>query len=247
MNAEIKGMTKTELLDYIRQLEEEHKNTIWRLTREKAEILLARNRIETNWADHERDSFVQEIDKLRDEVEAKDRAIEEYGANCIDLEQKLSEKSRDLANALRILKERANVDRDVRPKSRTGYLLQSFEEWLEKVYSDDEAEVVLTYKTVLQTFCDYGFDLNVVRDLVRDALIAEILPAMQLPENVFVDHEYQEDAAVLKKRWDGEQNLIYRMQLKFNAGKGYYEVTIYHTLPIGMIPEDLLPTQKPNK
>ena len=248
MNSEIKGMTRTELLDYIRQLEEEHKNTIWRLTREKAEILLARNRMEKDWAEEERNNLKTENSILQTAMEDKERIIAEYEQTINDMEQQLQEKERDLDNALRILRERANAERELRPKtSRTGYVIQSFEEWLERVYGDDETEVVSTYKTVLQTFCDQGFDLKVVRDLVRKDLVEKILPAMQLPENIFVDHDFRDDPSILWKSKKEEENLIYRMQLKFNAGKGYYEVTIYHTLPIGTIPEDLLPPEKTSK
>ena len=182
----------------------------------------------------EKQELEKKLAKMELEKEALQKTYDELAASKEQVD-------RQLAGALRVLREKSNQVRDIRPKSRSGYILQGFEEQNERIITYDVNVSISVYRTILQTCYKSDFEFETVKDFVRHDLISGVLSKLALCDNDFVDMDFPSNPAVILEA-AGDVNKIFRLQLRYYPYKGYYDVILYHTRPIGIIDPDLMPS-----
>lgn len=164
----------------------------------------------------------------------------------LDEERKKSDYHRGLnENLLRIAKERANADRNLRPKKEhTGYVVVSSTEkdWR---YRDNRNkwETTRLWETVLQSPYSLDFNEQQARHEMgeltgedSDDWVAGRLGITDYYDGEYSDMLYDEDCDWAE---DPEKNVMLRWRLRANARTGYWEVLFLHTKPLDVIPRDM--------
>lgn len=149
-------------------------------------------------------------------------------------------------NLLRISRERANADRNLRPKKKhSGYVVISS---TEKVYRykarNRNWAVVTLWETVLQI--PYSADFT--EDQARRQMMTDLFPdeplAKSLLDKIGITAVYGKEYAEMieDKKWcenPGLLNVMLDWRLKANYRTGYWEVLFFHTKSLGIVPPDM--------
>lgn len=194
------------------------------------------------------------VKKTREEALRHARAAEERARQGIEAierelaaEQAESEYQRRLnANLLRISKERANADRNLKPKKEhTGYVVVSSSE-KEHHYRDKykhwKAEML--WETALQSPYSVDFTEEQARKQMLEELFREEENGCWLIQTIGITGNYNggygemiEDAA-----WQEvyqQHNVMLDRHLRANFRSGYWEIVFLHTKALGVIPKDM--------
>lgn len=176
--------------------------------------------------------------------------VDEYNKNCSDIMLPMAVWSAVWAtmvqngerneNLLRIIRERANADRNLRPKKEhTGYLILSFTE--KKVQATSALMITQAYETVIQspfpvaTTSLEAAKKEICRALFKDGICAKI-GIEGRTSDIVTDH-----GAVMLNRDVGKFNIAYGIKYRANCRDGYWEFTLQHSKPLAEIPVDMLP------
>lgn len=177
--------------------------------------------------------FIEQAKKIKELT----KLVEEQRKEINRLE-KLNE------NLLRISRERANADRNLRPKkSRSGYWLTQYDEVRYSYHEGDEKISVPLYKTILQCPYTSSFDLSVVTAQIMHELqdsskgssiltqlgIDKVYEKSEFYEDMIKDHEWCQDP--------DDYNIA--LQPKFELRRDYWYVTLMLTRGIKAFPADL--------
>ena len=155
------------------------------------------------------------------------------------------------ANLLRIAKEKANAERELRPKKEhTGYMIV-FSEETDHQYKDGNRHTkrVLLWKTVIQS--PYVVDLpeNIIRKQILDELLQEDEDGGRLIDRLGIDSIYGKGygSMIEDRRWcaePGSFNIMLKPKFRANFKAGYWEIVCLHTKPLGVVPKVLRARQK---
>lgn len=161
-------------------------------------------------------------------------------------EQQESALQRELnANLLRITKERANAERDLKPKKEhTGYVvLTSVEK--ESRYKDSygHPQTITLWETAMETPYTMDFEAEQVRGLIRE-LTQEDEDGNWPIRRIGITENYPGKYAnmIQNKEWHEkykEHNVMLERWLRANYRSGYWELVFLHTKPLAVVPPDM--------
>lgn len=161
---------------------------------------------------------------------------------------------------LRAATERANADRDIRPKKeRSGYLIISSRE-IDQTYKDGRAtKKAIIWETAIQT----PFSVDLTEDLAKEQAVRYLFgkgssdetawPINAIGIDGFFGKGYQamikEDfAEVAKAKVEQREpdlwcryNPVLSMKIRANVKAGYWELLLVHLKPLTAFPQDMRP------
>lgn len=219
----------TELVEKVNQAVDERNAEVKEVTRIANEKIRNINEKATN-----------EIFHIKQEYKMKYGRIEER------LEDALSEveKQKRLNSTLiRINKERANAERNLRPKKQhSGYRVMRSEEIKQKFYIRGKYENVILWKTVIQTPYSIDYSEEEIRTLTKE-LFTEDENKHWLIQKLGINGNYNDGYESMLKDpdWNDHEkyNVAVSRNLNANFREGYWEVIITHTKPLGVVPKDM--------
>ena len=161
-------------------------------------------------------------------------------------EQQESALQRELnANLLRITKERANAERDLKPKKEhTGYVVLTSAE-KESRYKDSygHPRTITLWETAMETPYTVDFEAEQVRGLIRE-LTQEDEDGNWPIRRIGITENYPGKYAnmIQNKEWHEkykEHNVMLERWLRANYRRGYWELVFLHTKPLSVVPPDM--------
>ena len=212
----------------------------------------ARRRIDRELTDHKRrvdaqaDSIVAEA---RREVEVCELVIESQKEQLEKVKAELRNEKSLNVNLLRIMRERANQARGIRPKkNHDGYIVLGSRQWTEKyteeVWDSDlrlEKKMVNTWRSIIQTPYSASLPVEPVRARVKKEI-------GKVSADIGVEYHIDEAKKDNCHDWqipDYEEcaNMLYRAQYSANYKTGFWELTIYTTKSL-RVPENRCPVKQ---
>lgn len=195
-------------------------------------------------------SYQEEIEKImrigssfRNDESEKDLHIKELSEKIKNAEAEAEFQSSLNLNLLRICKERANSDRKLKPKKEhTGYVVISSQEKEIRYHVGKKMMTAVVWETVFQSPYSIEFTEAQARKLIVRELLTNDggwkLVAVGIIQRCMVDY------GILKEKYPEEikkENMAFNERLKVNYKVGYWEYIVLHTLPLGVVPKEMLP------
>lgn len=180
----------------------------------------------------DREEWQKAFDKLKEELEQARKKAEHF--------EGLNE------NLRRMAIERANVDRNLRPKKwHSGYVVVSSTEKAHRYKVDRKNwETVMLWETVLETPYSIDFTEEQAREQTKELTGNGGKSAWlvgRLGVNASYAGEYEE--MLEDEGWSAQQkkelNIMLKRRLRANYKTGYWEVIFSHTKPLGVVPADM--------
>ena len=165
--------------------------------------------------------LVEELKRVRGILDSKDEAIASLEARH--------------GNLLRMSKERANADRNLRPKKwHTGYLV------IRSTQKKIKNEIV--WETLIQTH--YHFDLAAEaadEEIQRDLFIEKgLIYTLGITDRYEGPYESMKTEMRRKGKKVDELNVAFSYRLERDFQGKYWKVWVMHTKPLGEIPDDMM-------
>lgn len=142
-------------------------------------------------------------------------------------------------NLLRVMKERANADRNIRPKKkRNGYLILNSVQYTYNFYFENRKKRYLVnlpcWRVTIQSYyeCSLPF-LTIKKEIEKD--LTYFSPKLGI-NNVYNLENVSEEK--LYEYWNTEENFIFKATYKQNVRSNFWEVE-YLTRASIQIPEDM--------
>ena len=162
----------------------------------------------------------KEIGAIKKQLQEKDKEVEK--ANSLN------------RNLLRVCRENANQKRNIRPKKhRSGYRFVSLEQYEERMtftikgWRGEEQNTVRfkAWKTVFESPYSCFLSQEQIKELIYEDLTEKgVLYAMNIP----VYGKLKMEEAETPEKYP---NKMFETKYKANGRSGFWEVTIFHTLP----------------
>ena len=221
-------------------------------TRQEYEMLLnQRDRAQREKEEAER-AATREITRVKQEAAHEaDRAAQMAQAQIDDLLQQVERKTAEIAdqralnaNLLRILRERANADRGLRPKKvHTGYVVvMSSEKEIRYKTGRNKLLTAKVWETVLQSPYSVDFTESQARQLIEEDLLARKNGLLADVGSTMICSGSSYENLIETENWKeikAAHNTLFSRQLRANYRVGYWEYIIQHTKPLGIIPADM--------
>ena len=221
------------------------------LTKEEHEQLLQEKRsLEWN-LQSQRNELTAQLQEVKDDAFQRVSAAEATAKQCArEMETKLArtQKISDYweqlnEDLLRISKERANADRNLRPKKQhTGYvvLISAEKERRYEVPNKLKMEHAMLWETVIQTPYSVDFTEEQVRQQTGTEEALLLLQRIGITADHSADCEKNGMNEVLKG--PGKTgNVILSRFLRANFRAGYWELILLHTKSLGLVPKEMRP------
>lgn len=184
--------------------------------------------------------------ELQSMIQEYEQTIEEW-REALDAEVAESAHQKELnENLLRISKERANVDRKLKPKKEhTGYcVVISGEKGYRYKAGYRSWEEVRLWETVIQSPYTIDMPEEVVRKQISDELLHEDDAGGSLISRLGIDACYKGSypEMIYDTEWNLEprgDNIAFEFFYQMNGRYGYWEVKFYHTTALQAIPHDM--------
>ena len=221
------------------------------LTKEEHEQLLQEKRsLEWN-LQSQRNELTAQLQEVKDDAFQRVSAAEATAKQCArEMETKLA-RTQQIADyweqlnedLLRISKERANADRNLRPKKQhTGYvvLISAEKERRYEVPNKLKMEHAMLWETVIQTPFSVDFTEEQVRQQTGTEEAILLLQRIGITADHSADCEKNGMNEVLKG--PGKTgNVILSRFLRANFRAGYWELTLLHNKSLGLVPKEMRP------
>lgn len=165
--------------------------------------------------------LVEELERIRAELHAK------------NVENK--RQSGKIAHLSRIIHERANADRDLRPKrEHTGYAVISS--------TQKEIKGKKMWETLLSLPCPASSEVQFVDEKIRKELFSEEGLIQKIGITDIYEGNYDSMRSEMRNRRKNpdEINVALSYKLRQNFRGKYWEAIITHTKPLGKIPDDMM-------
>lgn len=221
------------------------------LTKKEYDVLLAKldqdekdiQNIKTQAAASIRQAEANADKKIKNIQEQSDQAVKEMTEKM-----ELANAERDYQiglnqNLLRINKEKANADRNLRPKKEhTGYAVISSQEKEIRYKSGKKMLPAVVWETVLQS----PYSIEFPEEQARKQIYGELLTndgGWKLGE-IGIIATYMANFEEMIEKFGNqiyEKNRAYSGRLRANYKAGYWEYIVLHTLPLEQVPKDMLP------
>ncbi len=183
------------------------------------------------------------IKKMKRESDSHIQAAKETAQKSVEAaELKLAKAQKEIEyqiglneNLLRISRERANADRNLKPKKEhTGYIIISSTE-KDYIYKKGHTNIKRrAWETILQSPYVFDFDEQQARRQVYDEI-------MSITAKIGIENYYDEKLSALFENGNNlQKNQMFDIRLKRNFVSKYWEVIFNHTLPIGRVPKDMI-------
>ena len=221
------------------------------LTKEEHEQLLQEKRsLEWN-LQSQRNELTAQLQEVKDDAFQRVSAAEATAKQCArEMETKLARTQQIAAyweqlneDLLRISKERANADRNLRPKKQhTGYvvLISAEKERRYEVPNKLKMEHAMLWETVIQTPFSVDFTEEQVRQQTGTEEALLLLQRIGITADHSADCEKNGMNEVLKG--PGKTgNVILSRFLRANFRAGYWELTLLHNKSLGLVPKEMRP------
>ena len=217
------------------------KEEYWQARTEREELRrdLARATREKETYQKEYSQAEQENRKLRasqTELEERAAAAEETAG----YQKRLNE------NLLRMNRERANAERELRPKKKhPGYVVLSSGEKMYRFKEGKEWRDVPIWETRLQSPYNVEFTAEQARWQMIEEMESggEIRLLEKLGIRAFFPEGYEQLTA--DSLWNEERyNAAFELWLRANYRSGYWEGFLRHTEPLGIVPKELRPQKR---
>ena len=221
------------------------------LTKEEHEQLLQEKRsLEWN-LQSQRNELTAQLQEVKDDAFQRVSAAEATAKQCArEMEIKLVRTQQIAAyweqlneDLLRISKERANADRNLRPKKQhTGYvvLISAEKERRYEVPNKLKMEHAMLWETVIQTPYSVDFTEEQVRQQTGTEEALLLLQRIGITADHSADCEKNGMNEVLKG--PGKTgNVILSRFLRANFRAGYWELILLHTKSLGLVPKEMRP------
>ena len=195
----------------------------------------------------------KKIHQIQSEAQSRITHTEkEMAKNTAEWERKLAAEQQESAlqrglnaNLLRITKERANAERDLKPKKEhTGYVvLTSVEK--ESRYKDSygHPRTITLWETAMETPYTVDFEAEQVRSLLQELFQKdedERWPICRIGITGNYPGKYADMIQDKKWREDYEKyNVMLERWLRANYRSGYWELIFQHTKPLSVVPPDM--------
>ena len=155
------------------------------------------------------------------------------------------------ANLRRVAKERANADRDLRPKKEhTGYFVV-FSEETEHQYKDGNRHMkrVMLWKTVIQSPYMIDFPVELMRKQILEELSQKDEDGRRLIDKLGINGIYNKGygSMIADREWcaePGRYNIMLKPKFRANFKAGYWEIICLHTKPLNVVPKDMRAREK---
>lgn len=198
-------------------------------------------------------SAVNEFNTKIDKINAQaNKTLQNAERDISSLEDQLAAESRTAAlqreinqNLIRICRERANAERNLRPKKQhTGYVVldSRMKTYRYKVRSRWE-EVVL-WEARLQTPYSVQLPAENVKELVESDMKIEG-DEVRLLQNLGIHYLYQGDYEEMLRhrceKFSEDKNTMFPWRYSANYRAGYWEISFLHTKPLGPAPAEMRP------
>ncbi len=181
--------------------------------------------------------------KIKVSQEIAEKKVEEFAQKLAEAQKEVEYYKKLNQNLLRITKERANSNRNLKPKKEhTGYVvLSSRESDYKYKESRHKWETVILWETTLQSPYSVEFTEDQARKLIEELfnpenwIIGKIGIAAQWIEkyeDIIEDKDYKDDYQY--------KNFVMKKQLRANYVTGYWEVILKHTKPLENVPKDMM-------
>ncbi len=242
--------------EYILFSEKEIKDFIWSLEEQLKDKLEKAKREEENAKVKQKKADEQYENAYRNAVDIYAEEVEGIKANCdkkIEKATKECEKAYNEAdiyrkkneNLLRICKEKANAERGLQPKkTHTGYVVmvsrQKTYKW-SVIYGSGKKKERVTHEadiweTVIQTPFKVDMDAKTVEEEILRTLFSVENDGKFLSKSIGIDIAVWQKYENLE---DNNVNICFNRTLQANYKVGYWEIIIWHTLPLGLVPAEM--------
>lgn len=200
----------------------------------------------------EYDLLMDTLNDLKKEIHylsSPEESDEEYAIKALGYEKTeitLEELKRVCKTFVRINKERANADRELRPKKEhTGYvvLLSQMIDGIGHMTRWGLHEGMPVWKSILQTPYEISIPFREMEILVREDFKAAICEKLGLKELFPSYTDYHKSELFQNVNGDSLVNIGYKTRYRANYTKGYWEIDFIHLVPI-TVPPDMRPPKK---
>ena len=195
----------------------------------------------------------KKIHQIQSEAQSRITHTEkEMAKNTAEWEKKLAAEQQESAlqrelnaNLLRITKERANAERDLKPKKEhIGYVVLTSAE-KESRYKDSygHPRTITLWETAMETPYTVDFEAEQVRSLLQELFQKdedERWPICRI--GITGNYPGGYTAMVNDKKWSEkykEHNVMLERWLRANYRSGYWELVFLHTKPLSVVPPDM--------
>ena len=221
------------------------------LTKEEHEQLLREKRSLQWKLQSQRNELTAQLQEVKDDAFQRVSAAEATAKQCArEMETKLA-RTQQIADyweqlnedLLRISKERANADRNLRPKKQhTGYvvLISAEKERRYEVPNEQKMKRATLWETVIQTPYSVDFTEEQVRQQTGTEETLLLLQKIGITADHSADCEKKGIYEVLKGPGKTD-NVILSRFLRANFRAGYWELTLLHNKSLGIVPKEMRP------
>ena len=169
--------------------------------------------------------------QLADRTAALEKEKNALRNRMAELEQAVSQAEGLNRNLLRICRERANADRNIRPKKQhDGYLVLQSREWRERL---SDKSVMQTWKSVLQTPYDASMEPEIAEKQIFDDLVNYVLGDLGVIRYV----PAEDNGRCILPEEGTSANTLYCWRYNADYRSGYWSVIIYTFDPLVVPPE----------
>ena len=214
---------------------------------------------EKNKAEEEKYNIEQSADKTIKKVKSEGKkALNDYKdetqKRMADMEQALADEQEARAyqqqlneNLLRISRERANADRNLRPKKEhSGYVVILSTEKPYRYKKNKNWTVTTLWETVLQMPYSVDFTANQALEQMKADLFKRDTDQSWYPllEKIGITAVYGKEYAEMIKdvQWRDahiQHNVMLDWRLRADHRTGYWNVIFAHTKPLGIVPKEM--------
>ncbi len=185
-----------------------------------------------------------EIESIRAEAQAENQELQQALAAA----QKEAAYQKDLNKSLLWMsKKRANAERDLRPKTEhSGYAVLSSVERDHSFGVGKNRRTVRVWETVMQTPFSVDFTEEQAKTETKGLFVQDEDGQWPIGK-IGINAHYPKGYAALVKDCAPEEwqpcNVLFDKKYRANHKAGYWEMLLWHTRCLGVVPEDMRPTQ----
>lgn len=199
-----------------------------------------------NWADSEvRRAIDQGKANLKQAEDTAKDVLEEVGRQLSTAQEEAAHQRGLNENLLRICRERANSDRQLKPKKKhSGFIVLSSAERDYSYRIGKKAAKAKLWETALQSPYSIDFTDEQARRLIEEALLQRKEEQESLMEKLGIDAYYPDKYENMIQdqeiaRQAKGKNVMMEQRLRANYRAGYWEVIFFHTRALERIPKKM--------
>lgn len=214
----------------------EYEQLVYECDRAKAEVKQIKEQ-----ANREIKKYIQQANLKVEKIQKETKKEIEIINDSLEASKIEIKRLNDLnSNLLRIMKEKANSERNRKPKKqRNGYLVLNSIQYTYNFYFENgrkKYSVSLPcWKTYIQSFYDCSIPFTTVEKEIKKDLTNSFGKKLNIDAIYDLKNVSEKE---LYKHWNTEENFVFKTNYKQNIKSGYWEIE-YLTSKSIQIPEDM--------